>query len=105
MMTYNNNEPEVFLLNLFNRNDTSDKSPQEQPWTRREVNPFTEPNEFQNMPGQNIYGQRREMPRPEQFKSPNMEKGTDYRSLIQELQNSIQEKERRLGMPFSGTYY
>jgi hypothetical protein len=66
---------------------------------------FTLPQEFQNLPSENTFGQRREMPRPEEFKYPNMGKANDYRRRIEELERSIQQREQRLGMPFSGTYY
>lgn len=107
LMTYNNNEPAAFLAELALKSGKgySDKNPVEQPWQRKRVNPFTDQQDFHDLPTEDIYGQRREMPKHEHSKLPNMPKGMDYRREIQELQDSINSREGRLGMPYSGGYY
>ena len=105
MLTYNNNEPAALLQIMRGKMTFSDRDLTEPTADKLRINRFTLPQEFQNLPSENTFGQRREMPRPEEFKYPNMGKANDYRRRIEELERSIQQREQRLGMPFSGTYY
>jgi hypothetical protein len=107
MLTANNNELAALLMRSRIGGTTySDRSEEEPtPGQRRSVSPFSFPEEFQAQPGDNTFGERIAMPRPEHFKSPNLEKGVDHRERIQRLTDSIHERERRLGMPYSGEYY
>ena len=110
MLTANNNELAVLLMQSRRGTQTYDDRSEEEParGERRSVGPFSFPEEFQNMPGDNVFGSRREMPRPEGFDYPRLEKGDDYRRPEQEKQKKRDEIRRQameLGFPFRGTYY
>ena len=107
MLTANNNELAALLMRSRIGNTTYDDRSEEEPRLeqRRSISPFSSPEQFQNMPGDNIFGMRREMPRPESFDYPRLEKGIDYRKKIQELEDSITRREKRLGIPYKGAYH
>lgn len=110
MLTTNNNELAALLMRGRRDSRTYDDRSEEEPRLeqRRNVSPYNSPEEFQNMPGDNIFGMRREMPRPESFDYPRLGRGDDYRRPEQEARQKRDEITRQameLGFPFRGTYY
>ena len=98
MMTYNNNEPAVFLSIVRGQSTFSDTDPQEQLLERRTVNPFANRDFFQKQPSEPIFPQRREMSRPENFDYPRLESGDD--PVL-----ARKEREKLLGQRNLGTFY
>ena len=98
MLTYNNNEPAVFLSIMRGQSTYSDTDPQEQLLRKRKVNPVAEPDFFQKQPGEPVFPQRREMSRPENFDYPRLERGDDPALERKEM-------EKLLGQRNLGTFY
>jgi hypothetical protein len=98
MLTYNNNEPAALLQIMRGKMMHSDRDLTEPPANKQRINRFTLPEQFQNLPSENTFGQRREMPRPENFSYPRLDKGYSVTEKKQEVERLLQE----IG---GGTYY
>ena len=108
MLTANNNELAALLMRNRNGQTYDDRSEEGATWRKSQANPSVSPSDLQNMPGEDTFGQRREIPRPESFDYPRLEKGNDYRRPEQEARqkrDEIARKAMELGFPFTGTYY